>query len=147
MNNRLNSKSNLVSVVGYGTFITRKLWKGKYNVEVCLVSQFSRIKPLNSWFPYVLPSKSSFWALKFDIFYEELKVLDRYEGVPEAIFQRTEIKVTLKTGKQIPAYLYVPTKSTIFRENLSLELDLHDRWKEEIKKFPDIIHKFPELMH
>jgi hypothetical protein len=147
LKNRPINKSTLVSVIGYGTFITRKLWEGKCNVEVCMVRQFSRITPLNSWFPYIIPSENSFWALKFDIHYDDLKILDQYEGVSKWIFQRIEIKVRLKSGKEIPAFLYVPTNNTISKEKLSLELDLHDRWKEELKKYPEIIKKFPELLY
>jgi len=140
-----NKASSFVSVIGYGTFITRRLWKGKLNIEVCLVKHFSRIQPPNNWFPYAIPSDKSFWALKFDISVEELEELDQYEGVPQNLFERQETYITLKSGKQISAFIYVPTLNTIITQKLTLDLDKYDRWKEEIKKYPEIIERFPEL--
>jgi hypothetical protein len=142
----LKKESVFVSVIGYGTFITQKLWKGKPNVEVCLVKHFSRIQPPNNWFPYAIPSDKSLWALKFDVQVEELDELDRYEGLPQNLFERKEIYIILKSGKQIPAFIYLPTPTTTVTQKLTLDLDLHDRWKEEIKKYPEIVEKFPELI-
>jgi len=69
--------SNLISIVGYGTFITQGYWKKKINVEVCLIKDFIRIFPKGNWFPYALPCKhSSFWALRFCVYEEELDELD-----------------------------------------------------------------------
>jgi len=144
LSNKPINSSKLISVIGYGTFITQKLWKGKLNAEVCLVRNFSKIYPPNNWFPYVLPSKKLFKALKFDVTMEELEKLDRYEGVPENIFERIDVQIILKNGKQTYAFLYVPTYNTISTQNLTL--DLSDRWKEEIKKYPEIVEKFPELI-
>jgi gamma-glutamylcyclotransferase (GGCT)/AIG2-like uncharacterized protein YtfP len=146
LNNKPKNSPKLISVIGYGTFITQKLWKDKPNIEVCLVRNFSRIYPPNNWFPYVLPSKKSFRALKFEINEEELKKLDQYEGVPENIFERINVQIILKNGKRSFAFLYVPTYKTISTQNLTLDLDLRDRWKEELKKYPEIIKKFPELI-
>jgi hypothetical protein len=141
MNDKGYNKPESTSIIGYGTFITQGLWKSKSNVEVCLINHFSRILPPNSWFPYILPSTKSFWALKFDVLIEELTELDYYEGVPESIFQREKVQVSLKTGEIVSAFLYIPTRKTISKENLSLELDTHDRWKLEIKKHITLILK------
>jgi hypothetical protein len=142
-----NSTSfNLISIVGYGTFITRNLWKDKINVEVCLVKNFTRIYPKGNWFPYALRSNGSFKALKFDVGEQELETLDLIEGVNEGLFKRVNTNIYLKNNKKSSALIYIPTDKTIKSQNLSLELDKKDRWKEEILKCSEIIFKFPELI-
>ena len=136
----------LISIIGYGTFITRNLWKDKKNVEVCTVKNFTRIYPKNSWFPYVLRSKGSFKALKFDVNEQELEILDRIEGVFEGLFKRVNTEIYLKNNQEASAFIYVPTDKTIKSQNLFLELDKTDQWKEEIKKYSEIVNKFPELI-
>ena len=136
----------LISIIGYGTFITRNLWKDKENVEVCTVKNFTRIYPKNSWFPYVLQSKGSFKALKFDVNEQELETLDQIEGVFEGLFKRVNTEIYLKNDQKSSAFIYVPTDKTIKSQNLSLELDKTDQWKEEIKKYSEIVNKFPELI-
>ncbi|MHA1294760.1 MAG: gamma-glutamylcyclotransferase family protein [Promethearchaeota archaeon] len=139
--------SHLISIVGYGTFITHYHWKGKRNVEVCLVKDYIRIFPQGNWFPYVLPCKgSSFWALKFDVNESQLKDLDFYEGVTSGLFKKTEIEIILKNNDKRKAFIYIPTEKTIQSQKLTSNLDKKDRWKEEIKKNPDIVKKFPELI-
>jgi len=118
----------------------------KLNVEVCLVKNFTRVFPKNSWFPYALRSKNSFWALKFDVNQQELELLDSIEGVFDDLFERIITEVYLKNNRILSAYIYIPTKKTIASQKLSLELDKTDRWKEEIKKNPEIVEKFPELV-
>ncbi|MBY9017320.1 MAG: gamma-glutamylcyclotransferase [Candidatus Lokiarchaeota archaeon] len=134
------------SVIGYGTFITRGYWKDKQNVESCLVNNYSRVFPRKYWFPVVLPSDDSFWALKFDVSQEELNQLDNYEGVHLGLFERIQTKVELKTGSKINAFLYVPTENLIVSQMLTNELDTSDRWKEHIRTFPEIVQLFPELI-
>ncbi len=146
MNVNNSTSFNLISIVGYGTFITRNLWKDKANVEVCLVTNFTRIYPNNSWFPYVLRSKGSFKALKFDVNKQELETLDLIEGVKEGLFERVNTEIYLKNNKKSFAFIFIPTIKTIKSQNLSLELDKKDRWKEEILKSAEIINKFPELV-
>lgn len=142
-----NDSASLYSVVGYGTFITQGYWKDKKNVEVCLVKDYIRIFPSGNWFPYALPCKSSsFYALKFDVHQEELTQLDFYEGVAESYFERKIVNIFLMNKKVIRAFLYLPTKSTILSQNLTPDIDKNDFWKEEIKKFPEIIKMFPELI-
>jgi len=136
---------NLISIIGYGTFITRNLWKDKKNVEVCTVKNFTRIYPNNSWFPYALRSNGSFKALKFDVNKQELETLDRIEGVSEGLFDRVNAEIFLKNNRKSSAFIYVPTDKTIKLQNLSLELDKIDRWEEEIKKIPEIVRNFPTL--
>jgi gamma-glutamylcyclotransferase (GGCT)/AIG2-like uncharacterized protein YtfP len=136
----------LISIIGYGTFITRNLWKDKKNVEVCTVKNFTRIYPKNSWFPYVLQSKGSFKALKFDVNGQELETLDQIEGVFEGLFKRVDTEISLKNDRKSSAFIYVPTDKTIQSQNLFLELDKTDQWKEEIKKHSEIVNKFPELI-
>lgn len=137
---------NLSSIIGYGTFITRSLWKGKANIEVCIVKNFTRIYPKGSWFPYALRSNGSFKALKFDVNKQELGTLDRIEGVFEELFERVYAEIYLKDNIKSSALIYIPTVKTIKSQNLSLELDKIDRWKEEILKCPEVINKFPELI-
>jgi len=140
------SSYNLVSIIGYGTFITRGIWKNKKNVEVCIIKDYIRIFPEGNSFPFVLPSEgSSFYALKFDVTQDELKNLDFYEGVSENYFKRETILAYNKNKELFKAYLYVPTKIMIKNYNLSIEMDENDKWKEEIKKFPEILKVFPEL--
>ena len=136
----------LISIIGYGTFITRNLWKDKKNVEVCTVKNFTRIYPKNNWFPYVLRSKGSFKALKFDVNEQELESLDRIEGVFEGLFKRVNTEIYLKNDQKASAFIYVPTDKTIKSQNLFIELDKTDQWKEEIKKYSEIVNKFPELI-
>ena len=134
------------SVIGYGTFITRGYWENKLNVEPCIVNKFSRIFPKGFWFPVVIPSTESFWALKFDVTSQELKSLDHYEGVHLGIFERKQADIILKSGDHSSAIIYVPTENFIKTNSISLELDPLDKWKEKIRSFPKIISKFPELI-
>ncbi|TXT58779.1 MAG: hypothetical protein BAJALOKI1v1_1550008 [Promethearchaeota archaeon] len=134
------------SVVGYGTFITRGYWKDKSNVRVCKVIGFRRVFPEGNWFPYVLPDKeSSFWALKFDVNLEELRELDIYEGVPAGLYKRIKTIIQVKDGIEEKAFIYVPTEKTITQQQLTIDMDKTDRWKEEIKKHHEIVDKFPKL--
>lgn len=142
-----NPSSNLVSVIGYGTFISRGIWRTKKNVEICLVKDYIRIYPEGYWYPFILPSEgSSFFALKFDVTKEELKDLDFIEGVSENYFKREVIEVYRKNNEKIQAYIYLPTDQLITKNKLSVSLDDKDRWKEEIKNDSEIIEKFPELI-
>ncbi|MEJ2248527.1 MAG: gamma-glutamylcyclotransferase [Candidatus Lokiarchaeota archaeon] len=138
--------TRLYSVVGYGTFITRGYWKEKENVEVCQVNGYRRIFPRGNWFPYVLPSEGdSFWALKFDVNSQQLEQLDYYEGVKAGLYKRVKTEIMLKNEEKSEAFIYVPTEATIESQNLALESDEEDQWKEEIKKVPEIVEKFPKL--
>ncbi|MFX1356242.1 MAG: gamma-glutamylcyclotransferase family protein [Promethearchaeota archaeon] len=141
-----NKSSSNYSIVGYGTFITRGYWKDKNNVEICLVRDYIRIFPPGNWFPYVLPYKSSsFYALKFDVNKKELANLDFYEGIADKYFERKTVKILVNNKYMISAFIYVPSKSTIKSQKLTPEIDKNDLWKEEIKKFPEIVNIFPEL--
>jgi len=142
-----NPPYNLVSVIGYGTFISRGIWRTKKNLEVCIVKDYVRIYPKGHWYPFILPSGgSSFYALKFDVTKEELRNLDFYEGISENHFKREIIEVYRKNNEKIQAYIYLPTDQLITKYKISVNLDEKDRWKEEIKKYPEIIEKFPELI-
>ena len=72
--------------------------------------------------------------------------LDYYEGISSNLFERVETKIYLKDNRNITAFIYIPTEQTIFSEKLTIEIDPDDRWVEEIKKFPDIVKEFPELL-
>ncbi len=145
MKNYNTSDSNFISVIGYGIFITRNLWKDKANVEVCLVKKFTRIYPQGSWFPYALRSNGSFKALKFDVNKQELELLDLIEGVKKGLFERVIVNILLKNNRPSSAFMYVPTEETIVSQKLTLESDKIDRWKEELKKIPEIVRNFPDL--
>ena len=146
MKDNNTSDSNLQPIIGYGTFITRGLWKNKINVEVCTVNNFTRIYPKGSWFPYALKSDGSFKALKFAIPKEEIKLLDEIEGVDSGLFKRVMVDILLKNNRSSSAFMYVPTEGTIVSQKLTLESDKIDRWKEEIKKIPEIVRNFPDLL-
>ena len=146
MKNNDTSDSNFISVIGYGTFITRGLWKDKFNVEVCTVLNFTRIFPRNNWFPYALKSAGSFKALKFDVTKEEIIFLDKIEGVNSGLFKRVMVDILLENNRPSSAFIYVPTEETIVSQKLTLESDKIDRWKEKIKKIPEIVRKFPDLI-
>jgi hypothetical protein len=75
-----------------------------------------------------------------------LKKLDNYEGVLSCIFKRVKTQILLKKEISQSAYIYIPTTEFIKVNGLHLELDKNDRWKEEIKKYPKIVRKFPELI-
>ncbi|MHA1490824.1 MAG: gamma-glutamylcyclotransferase family protein [Promethearchaeota archaeon] len=94
----------------------------------------------------MLSNNSSFWALKFDVDEEQLKKLDIFEGVPSRLYNRVEVEILLKNNRLLKCFIYVPTKKTIHSQNLSPETDKNDKWKEEIKKFPEIVNKFHELV-
>ena len=145
MKNNDTSDSNFISVIGYGTFITRGLWKDKFNVEVCTVINFTRIFPRNNWFPYALKSAGSFKALKFAVTKEEIYFLDKIEGVDNGLFKRVMVDILLKNNRPSSAFMYVPTEETIVSQKLTLESDKIDRWKEELKKIPEIVRNFPDL--
>ena len=119
--------------------------KDKFNIEVCTIINFTRIFPRNSWFPYALKSSGSFKALKFDVSKEEIKILDKIEGVNNGLFKRVMVDILLKSNQSSSAFMYVPTEETIVSQKLTLESDRIDRWKEEIKKIPEIVRKFPDL--
>jgi len=88
----------------------------------------------------------SFKALKFDVNEQELETLDQIEGVFEGLFKRVNTEIYLKNDRKSSAFIYVPTDKTIKSQNLFLELDKTDQWKEEIKKCSEIVNKFPELI-
>jgi hypothetical protein len=146
LKNNDTSDSNFISVIGYGTFITRGFWKDKFNVEICTVLNFTRIFPRNNWFPYALKSAGSFQALKFNVTKEEIYFLDKIEGVNNGLFKRVMVDILLKNNQSSSAFMYVPTEETIISQKLTLESDKIDRWKEEIKKIPEIVRKFPDLL-
>ncbi|MBN1216539.1 MAG: gamma-glutamylcyclotransferase [Candidatus Lokiarchaeota archaeon] len=136
------------SIIGYGTFITKGYWKDKENIEVCKVPGYRRIYPEGNWFPYVLKDKeSSFWALKFDVSGDDLYQLDVYEGVFLGFYKRILIEINTKNYVLKKAYMYIPTEETVKKEKLSLEMDIIDKWKNEIKKNTEIIKLFPELLY
>lgn len=134
------------TVVGYGTFITRKYFEQFQNVVVCQIHNYIRIYPEGNWFPYALPCEgTSFWALKFSVNKQELEKLDQYEGVPSGLYDRVELSFSLTDHNEEKGFIYIPSENTIQKYGLSPEMDPNDRWKEEIRKFPDIIEKYPEL--
>jgi len=112
---------------------------------VCTVNCFTRIFPINSWFPYALKSSGSFKALKIDVTKEDIKLLDVIEGVDNGLFKRLMVDILLKNNQPSSAFMYVPTEETIVSQKLTLESDEVDRWKEEIKKIPEIVRNFPDL--
>ena len=54
--------------------------------------------------------------------------------------------MSLKDGTAEEAIIYVPTEKTIKDYNLTLNIDVEDKWVQEIKKHPKIVVQFPELI-
>jgi hypothetical protein len=140
------TKTDNVTIVGYGTFITRNIWKNKLNVEVCTVLNYSRILLNGNWFPYALKSNQSFKALKFIVNQEELKELDQIEGVAYNLFKRVKTEILIGDNVKSSAFIYIPTNDTIIRQKLRIDLDPDDSWKEKIKKNHEVVKLFPELL-
>ena len=93
----------------------------------------------------MLKSSGSFKALKFDVTKEELNNLDKIEGVSTGLFKRVKVDILLKNNQISSVLIYAPTEETIVSQKLTLESDKIDRWKEEIKKIPEIVRNFPDL--
>lgn len=72
--------------------------------------------------------------------------MDRIEGVFEGLFKRVKTEIYLENDRKSSVFIYIPTDKTIKSQKLALELDKTDRWKEEIKKYSEIVNKFPKLI-
>lgn len=142
----------MLKIFGYGTFITKKLYKNSSNVQPAYLSGYFRVYNPNNWFPYVLKddgsqrdNKSGFWGLVFEVNKEELAQLDRYEG-KGVLYDRIVEKVSLKDGQIVECYLYYPTAATIENNKLYNLIKLGDVWRKKIiEEYPEIIDEFPEL--
>jgi hypothetical protein len=142
--------NNMVSLVGYGTFITKGLYAEGRNIEVCFVPKHRRIYPI-TWsggYPFALPDLNcaGFFALKFEIDNDQLSEFDWYEGVPQGLYDRVEIPIIIRKNKQIQAFIYLISQQSLKEYKIALESDTHDRWLEEIKACSDKCHEFPELL-
>ncbi len=139
--------ANLVHVVGYGTFITRRTFERYHNLELCKVTGFKRVYPPRSGYPFAIPAseKDGFWALLFDIPEDELPSFDNYEGAP-ILYERKTVSIQRKASQSISAEIYIASKKEIQDAQLSTTMDPTDRWRDVIKaKVPDLLEKFPEL--
>ncbi|MHA1732920.1 MAG: gamma-glutamylcyclotransferase family protein [Promethearchaeota archaeon] len=136
------------AVVGYGTFITRRLFETAENVEPALVRGFRRVLPPGNPFPFVLrdPDHAGFWALKFEVDLPRLFELDAYEGLDSGLYYRRKIPVLLRSGREVFAYIYVPTARTVREYRLDPDVDPDDAWKDHIARHLDIVDLFPELL-
>lgn len=146
-----NSEEIIDSIVGYGTFITNKMFKLSNDVKVCFVSGFRRIYISSAHFPFALrdPSNSGFYALLFRVKHGEFSRLDDYEGVSAGLFSRDQITILVKGEKndysKQKAFIYLPTERTIAEYNLSVDLDKEDKWLKKIRAISEVCEKYPEL--
>ena len=143
---------NFDFVIGYGTFITNKMFKFTKDVKICFVPKCRRIYIPSEHFPFALedPSKDGFFALLFKVEHKEFKRLDFYEGVDAGLFYRKEISILvkkdIKTYDKEKAFIYLPTEQSISDHNITLDSDKEDEWIEKIRANPEICEKFPELL-
>jgi len=120
---------NVDLIVGYGTFITNKMFKLTKDVKVCFVPKCRRIYIPSEHFPFALedPSKDGFFALLFKVEHKEFKRLDFYEGVDAGLFYRKEISILvkkdIKTYDKEKAFIYLPTEQSISDHNITLDRD------------------------
>ncbi len=128
-------------VVGYGTFITRRLWKQHPTRQVCWVLGHRRVyDPRFAPFPFAIKSAdSSFLGILFPATESELERLDYYEGVDSGLYYRKTCTVRLAGTNQIEsAWIYLPTEKTSSRPGFPWT-DTVDLW------MIDVILKDPEL--
>ena len=143
-------------IFGYGTFITRKMYKDKRNVEVAYLPDYFRVfRPQLDWFPYIIHKDEiknveinvnpGFWGLIFEVNSEKLVNLDRYEG-SGVLYKRIYINCFLKDGKKEKTFIYYPKDEIIRDYNLVSFISFGDLWREKIIiEFPEIVIEFPEL--
>lgn len=142
----------MFKIFGYGTFITKKLYKSSFNVQPAYLSGYFRIYSPNHWFPFIVKDngnykkfKSGFWGLIFEVDQKELAYLDMYESEGQ-LYDRIIERVVLKSGQLVECYLYYPTQKIIEDNNLYELIQLGDGWRQKIiNEFPEIISEFPEL--
>ncbi len=139
-------------IVGYGTFITNKMFKFSKDVKICFVPKCRRIYITSEHFPFALddPSNEGFFALLFKVEHKEFKRLDYYEGVDAGLFYRKKVSILVKKDLtnyvKKRAFIYLPTEQSISDHNLTLDCDKEDGWIEKIRAIPDVCEKFPELL-
>lgn len=107
------------SVFGYGTFITKQMYKGKQNVRAAYLPNYYRVYRPQDWFPYILMDdnsfrnvKSGFWGLLFYVTENELRHLDQYEG-EGSIYRRIRVDGLEKTGEETEFFVYYPMNHRI----------------------------------
>jgi gamma-glutamylcyclotransferase (GGCT)/AIG2-like uncharacterized protein YtfP len=66
---------------------------------------------LYSWFPFIKPGKGSVKGNIKRVAEGDLPALDRYEGVPNGLYERIQVKVVnINKDKETKAWVYVPKK-------------------------------------
>jgi len=146
------NEKNKDLIVGYGTFITNRMFKFSKDVRICFVPKCRRIYLDSEHFPFALsdPSNEGFFALLFRVEHNEFKRLDLYEGVDAGLFYRKQISILVKDeGNNYTkenAYIYLPTEKSIAEHNITPDCDKDDKWIEKIRANPDVCEKFPELL-
>ena len=136
-------------LIGYGSFITNKSFIESHTIFLCKIKGYRRLWFKTTVFPFILPdpSFSGIHALCFTIEEEQIKNLDKYEGVDAGLYSREKILVEFIDGNQCYAYIYIPTNKCIQEYDLTFNNDPDDVWMDEIKKFPEVCKKYPELLH
>jgi hypothetical protein len=142
------------TMVGYGTFITRRMFRPDSHPRVVTITGFRRVfNPRIAGFPFVLPDPcGSFKGIAFDVKTDdELREKDRYEscrGDPtvdgEGLYFRMLANIIEADGTTTKAWIYVPTKMTRDRDNVTLDMDTEDKWidvikRENVTEFPDLV--------
>lgn len=143
------------TMVGYGTFITKRFYSRQKNVRVVTVNGFRRIyDKFIAWYPFVLPDPNgSFKGLAFDVVSDnELRYLDGYEGCGDdptidgdGLYFRMPVDIVDTDGSIVKAWIYAPTTKTRVRTRISLETDGKDSWIDVIKEQADL-ESFPGLV-
>lgn len=139
-------------VFGYGTFITKQVYKDKEKVRPAYLPDYFRVYRPQDWFPYVLRDddshpevKSGFWGLLFKVNDEELRNLDIYEGEGR-LYRRIKANGLEKNGDEAEFYIYYPMDSTIREMNLHQYVSSGDLWRQKIiDEHPGIIQDYPQL--
>ena len=131
-------------MVGYGTFITRMMFRKDSNSRVVTVKGFRRVfDPHLAGFPFVLPDPaSSFKGIVFDVKdATELRSKDGYEGCHgdplkddenAGLYYRAQTEIVDTDGVTKKAWIYVPSKRTREQYHVDLGMDVKDSWQGRI---------------
>ncbi|MFW9887188.1 MAG: gamma-glutamylcyclotransferase family protein [Candidatus Thorarchaeota archaeon] len=147
----MSSNSSKKWLVGYGTFITRGIWKRYPSCRVCRVPGLRRVyDPKMAWFPFaIVDEQAEMLAVCFLVDEDSLEAFDRYEGVGQGLYERVKREVLVKeddgTWGFRDAWIYLPTSDTM-KHPLFPWKDTDDRWfQEQIRVLAELQDSFPEL--
>jgi len=143
------TNEQLEVVIGYGTFITKWMFRGKQNVRTVTVKGYRRVfKKGVTWFPFVIPDENAeVKTLAFKVSKNDLKGMDGYEGYyhePNDLYTRIKVQMVEDDGTDGEAWIYVPTDMTI--ERAHIDSSWTDEWIDVIKQDKEIVKRFPALL-